>query len=436
MTVINHLKNYTESYTSVFPLITFRILFGLLLSISTIRFIYNGWVEEFYIKPKIFFPYHGFEWVVPLPGNWMYLLFGVMLLSAILITIGFWYRLACILFFLSFTWVELIDKTNYLNHYYFVSIVAFLLIFLPADSYFSFRKTWSEKIPRWTIDILKFHLGLVYFFAGYAKLNYDWLSNALPLKLWLPAQSHMPIIGPLLTQEWLAYAFSYAGAFFDLFIIFFLWNKKTVKFAYVFVLFFHIMTSLLFPRIGVFPYMMIFLTIIFFSDRFHKGLISKLNFWKRDIAEPKSASISLVHIFLIVFTFIQVLLPFRYLLNEGNVFWTEESYRFSWRVMLMEKAGDITFWIEQDDKKTMILNQDYLSPLQERMMSTQPDMILQFSHFLGNKYSKEKADVKVYADSFVSLNGRKSQRFIKDEIDLMQVSISDNRNDYLMPFEP
>ena len=33
---------------------------------------------------------------------------------------------------------------------------------------------------------------------------------------------------------------------------------------------------------------------------------------------------------------IQLAFPFRYLLYPGNIFWTEEGYRFSWRVMLME----------------------------------------------------------------------------------------------------
>lgn len=39
----------------------------------------------------------------------------------------------------------------------------------------------------------------------------------------------------------------------------------------------------------------------------------------------------------------QILFPWRYLLYDGNIFWTEEGYRFAWRVMLMEKQEQAPF---------------------------------------------------------------------------------------------
>ena len=70
------------------------------------------------------------------------------------------YVYACILFFLSFTYIELIDKTTYLNHYYFISVVSFLMIFLPANIYFSidsFRKKEFNQTKKWHIDTIKFY---------------------------------------------------------------------------------------------------------------------------------------------------------------------------------------------------------------------------------------------------------------------------------------
>src|SRR5690606_489100 len=108
------------------PLAVFRVIFGFMMAVSTTRFMLKGWVRELYIEPKFFFTFYGFEWVKPLPGWGMYLLFGLVLLSALMIMAGWRYRLAAVTFFLAFTYIELIDKTNYLNHYYFISLVSFL----------------------------------------------------------------------------------------------------------------------------------------------------------------------------------------------------------------------------------------------------------------------------------------------------------------------
>ena len=127
----------TFSSTSIAPLVVFRILFGIMMFISTFRFINKGWVKDLYVLPKYHFTYYGFDWIKPFSENGMMCLFIILLVTSILITIGFLYRFSIITFFLTFTYIELIDKTNYLNHYYFISIIAFILIFLPANKYLS-----------------------------------------------------------------------------------------------------------------------------------------------------------------------------------------------------------------------------------------------------------------------------------------------------------
>ena len=104
---------------------------------------------------------------------------------------------------------------------------------------------------------------MVYFFAGVAKLNFDWLIEAQPLKIWLPAQSHLPMIGPFLEMEVTAYFFSWFGAIYDLTIPFLLLMNRTRPWAYAAVVVFHVMTRILFP-IGMFPFIMIGATLIFF----------------------------------------------------------------------------------------------------------------------------------------------------------------------------
>ena len=220
------IQKYFSTNTKIAPLVVFRIGFGLMMLYSIIRFWSKGWIETIYIQPKFHFSYYGFQWIQPL-GNYTYFLFLLCGLSALLITIGFKYRIAIITFFLSFTYIELLEKTTYLNHYYFISILSFLMIFLPANAAFSIdafhRKKTFETVPKWTIDVLKLLLGIVYFYAGLAKINSDWLFKAMPLKIWLPSKYDLPILGEtVMQQDWFHYAMSWSGMLYDLFIPFFL----------------------------------------------------------------------------------------------------------------------------------------------------------------------------------------------------------------------
>ncbi len=242
---------FIEEPVSIAPLAVFRILFGLMMLASTLRFTLNGWIYKLYIKPVFYFSYYGFEWVKPLGDPGMYILFFVMGLSAFFLAIGLFYRTAAVIFFITFTYIELIDKTNYLNHYYFVSIIAFLLIFIPAGSYFSLDAIRNPQkrithLPRLFALIIQLQLGIVYFYAGLAKLNEDWLFNAMPLRIWLPAHTDLPLIGTFLDKTWIAYLFSWFGALYDLTIPFFLLYKRTRRGAFFCVVAFHLMTFFLF----------------------------------------------------------------------------------------------------------------------------------------------------------------------------------------------
>lgn len=448
---MKYLQQYLYGSTSIAGLAVFRLLFGFIMLVSLIRFAAKGWIHELYIRPDYFFTFYGFEWVKPLGPSGMYAIFLLMGLSALLIMLGLFYRYASVLFFLSFTYVELIDKTNYLNHYYFVSIISFLLILVPAHRYFSLDvlrrpALLLRRVPVWTINIFKLQLGIVYIYAGLAKLNYDWLFNAMPLKIWLPAQSHLPVIGPWLNEEWVPYLFSWSGALYDLFIVFFLLNRSTRAVAYLAVIIFHLMTGYLF-QIGMFPYIMILSTLIFFPAGFHEKLIQKWTQWWRKVRIAPSPAQPVFypgrHRFMVAFLSLyfaaQLLVPWRYLLYPGNLFWTEQGYRFSWRVMLMEKSGFITFNIYDPvtGKKEQVRNYDYLTDNQEKMMSTQPDMILQFAHFLKKQY-QQKGFVSpvITVDSYVSLNGRRSQPFISPLVNLAEVQESYRPKSWILSFEP
>lgn len=402
-----------------------------------------------YIDPSFHFTFYGFEWVTPL-GDYTYLLFFICGLSAFFVAIGYKYYISIIIFFLSFTYIELMDKTTYLNHYYFVSILSFLMIFLPSNSSYSVDSYLQKKsfkyTPKWCVDSIKLLLFIVYFYSGLAKINKDWLFEAQPLKIWLTTGSYdFPLIGSnLMQQEWFHYFMSWGGMFYDLLIPFLLIYTRTRVFGFLLVIFFHLFTVLLFP-IGMFPYIMIMSSLIFFSSKTHKKIldfilkpfIDKI----KSIREMKIINIQKERISLIVvsvFFIIQFLFPFRYSLYPGELFWNEQGYRFSWRVMLMEKKGYTTFKVvnKENDNSFYIMNNSFLTELQERQMSFQPDFIIEYAHFLGNYYKNLGLnDIEIYADSYVALNGRISKRFIDPEIDLLKQKRGFKNKDWIIPLD-
>ena len=136
---------------------------------------------------------------------------------------------------------------------------------------------------------------------------------------------------------------------------------------------------------------------------------------------------------MILFISIQLLLPIRHFLYNGNLFWNEQGFRFSWRVMLIEKVGYAQFYIhDPKGRRKLINNKKFLTGQQEKMMTTQPDMILQFAHHLRDTYSdtnivEKNGEIirldspKVTAEVYVSLFNRGSRLFIDSSVNLSKI---------------
>ncbi len=429
------------------PMVVLRIAIGFLLCISTLRFIWLGWVDDHYIEPIFHFKYFGFEWISSAPPTLLYAIHGLMIVAALGVMIGYYYRISIALLLLAFTYTELIDIVYYLNHYYFVSIMLFMLLFAPAHRHFSvdaWRKPEiaTTAIPTFWIFIFQFMLAIVYTYAGLAKINYTWLFEALPLKIWLPAADAIPIIGPLFTWKPMPYIFSWVGMIYDCTIVIWLLWSRTRPLAYLLVIIFHVLTGILF-QIGVFPLVMIAATLLFFSERWHLRILTLLRrIFKlkivpvanvgnhfRPIARPALIAAGIFFAFQLIF-------PWRYLCYPGNVFWTEEGYRFSWRVMLMEKAGTATFYVKDGEtgREGVVVNSEFLNPHQEKQMAMQPDLILQFAHFLAEHYQAEGlTNPGVRAEVYVTLNAASSQLLIDPNRDLTQLRDGWQPKDWILP---
>lgn len=444
--IFDHFHRWLHSRTSIAPLVVFRVAFGLLLLYSNFRTFQKGWIKELYIDPVFHF---GFvTWLTPLKGEGMYIIFGLLMLSSIGIILGFLYRLSTTVHLILFVYVELLDKTYYLNHYYLVSLLVFWMIWVPAHHWYSidaklFPKIKSTSCKNWHILIFKIQLSIVYFFAGLAKVNPDWLLRAQPMATWLPGKYQLPIIGPFMPLKEIAFLFSWAGCLYDLTIWIFLWIRKTRGLAYLGVLVFHILTGILFPRIGMFPYIMIISTLIFFSSTFHERVLKFIGGGLPSNGQPPAMEVissfrqSIASKIIMAYIVVQLFLPLRYLWFGGNLFWHEKGYRFSWRVMLMEKNGYTSF-IVRDPVKNIQKEVDqslYLTPFQEQQLRTQPDMMIQFGRFLGGVFKEEHGyDPEVYVKSRISLNARRSQVFTDETYDIYK-NKNPMREGWIIPFK-
>ncbi len=431
--------NFIVKRIAIYPLLYFRILFGLILIQLLARYFYYDWIRKYFLEPIFLFPHFNWNWLKPLPDIGMYLLFLALLIFAILIVLGIKTRMAALLFAIGFAYQHLLDKANFLNHYYLIFLLCIILALLPLPD--SRQLTRITRVPRWSIWLVWFQLGVVYTFGAIAKMRPDWILEAQPLKIWLLMNSDMPALGEILAWNITPYFFSYAGLIFDLFIFPFLLYSKTRKLAYSVVLFFHIITFLLFP-IGMFPWIMVFLTPVCFSNRFHYRFITFIH--KSKIAMLRLGSAQALverpipptplfergargdwNFYLaIIFCILQILLPFRHIFFPGNLLWSEEGFRFSWHIMAAHKSGLVTFFIKEEGKeKKQVSYNSILTQRQLGQMTTDPAMIWQFANFIYKEEEKKgKKNFGIYAEAYVSLNGKPAVLMMDPEVDLHSVS--------------
>lgn len=404
----------------------FRTALGLLLLVAVVRFAAHGWIDAYFLEPQALFPYAGLEWVRPLDRAGMYALFALMGLAAVGIATGRLHRASALVFSAAFTWVHLLDRTNYLNHYYFVSLLTFLMAWLPLSA-----RALAGPSPSWVLWAIRAQVGVVYVFGGIAKLQPDWLLRAEPLRTWLYRNQDFPVVGPAFSEPWAAYAMSWSGAAFDLLVVPCLLWRRTRPLAFMAVLLFHLTTARLF-HIGMFPWIMIACAPIFFAPDWP----AKVRAWWRGEAQEGASTASLASGSLApaarawprwapaacaLWIVLQALVSLRSHVYPGDPLWTEEGFRFSWRVMVMEKNGAAEFTVRDPDdgRQWRVLPSAYLTPLQARAMSTQPDMILSFAHLLDREFrARGVRDPEVRADVMVSLNGRPAARLVDPHADL------------------
>ncbi len=433
-------------------LVFFRVAFSVVMLWHVYWFCSDRLVETFYVTPSYHLTYHGFEWVQPLPGIGMRLVFYAMGLAAAGIGLGLFYRLSCAVFFLTFTYTFLAEAALFQNHYYLVCLLAFLLIGIPANRFLALDVLiWPQRasrfVPAWCYWLLGFQIAVPYVYGGIAKLDWDWL-HGMPVGLWIEERSDLPLVGPYLKERWCAWFVSYVGLVLDLLVVPLLLWRRTRLAAYLVLVVFHVSNSILFT-IDFFPWFMILATLILFPPDWPRKLL-RLSAVQLPTPSPQgirslSLSRKVTAGFLAAYVTWQVLFPFRHFLYPGNPSWTEQGHLFAWRMMLRRKEVYIRFYAtDRPSEQTLEIPIDlFLNPRQIQAMAVSPDQIVAIAPYLRDdvvipylesqpgRSGPPQVEIRVLA--LASLNGRNPQLMVDPNLDLTTVRRTWRNQPWIIP---
>jgi len=419
-------------------LVVFRVFYGLLVCAECFGAIATGWVKKTFIQPKFTFSFIGFEWLQPLPGNGMYFYFVVMGIAGILITIGYKYRYSALTFAIMWTGVYLMQKTSYNNHYYLLMLLAYIMAFFPANRNISLDvhfkpSTKKDQMPNYIRWLIIVQLFIVYTYASVAKLYGDWLDFSI-IDLLMRSKKDYALIGPLLQEKWVHQIIGIFGILFDLLIVPALLWKPTRKIAFAFSVFFHLFNSIVF-RIGIFPYLSLAFCLFFFEP----GTVRNIFLKTKKITIPKVQELPKYSKLLLgglaTYLLVQLLLPLRHHTFKGDVLWTEEGHRLSWRMMLRSRSGLTRFKIvDKATQEASFVDLDqYLTKKQRRKVGCYPDFIWQFAQYLKKEYREQGKDISIFVTSNVRVNTGKRQPLVDPNVDLANVPWNHfSHNDWIL----
>lgn len=417
---------------AISSIVVFRIVFGAIMLWEVTRYFKHDWIYRYWAEPDFNFSYAPFNFE-PLAEQHMYLLWYTLGVLAIFILIGFLYRISTFLFFILFSYTFLLEQARYLNHFYLVVLLSFIMILIPAHRSFSvdsvlFKRIRSSVAPNWSLWLVRFTIAVPYFFGGIAKINPDWL-RGYPLANWLLSDMDFPVIGQYFDQKWMILIMSYSGMLLDLLIVPVLLFKRTRLMGLIVISLFHLMNDQLFS-IGIFPWFMMLASSVYFAPDWPNRILSAIPSFQyipkpinNNLRTPSFNVQKGILFGLSLYALTLVITPLRHLVIPGNVHWTEEGHRYSWHMKLRGKSGVTRFYADDLDTGERIqVNLDgFLEEWQANKMDGRPYMIWEFAQHLKDEFRLMGSNVGIYVDAWASLNGRAYQQLIAPNFDITLV---------------
>lgn len=404
------------------PLIVFRIFFGFLVACESFGAILTGWVKRVLIDPQVTFSFIGFEWLKPLPGFGMYFYFIAMGVFGLAIMLGYRYRIAIISYTILWAGAYFMQKTAYNNHYYLLLLISFLMIFLPSNSYASLdvrqnRIKEENTMPYWISLLFIIQVAIVYVFASIAKFYPDWLDGTFTRNL-LADSTNVIALKKLFLQKWFYLFIAYMGIIFDLLIVPLLLFKKTRMLALLASLTFHLFNAI-FLEIGIFPFFALTFVLFFYEpETIRSVFLRKKTSIETENGHSNYYGKKIVYFLIIPYLIIQLLLPLRHHFIEGDVLWTEEGHRLSWRMMLRERNGFIHIRIKdlKTGEESLYDYRKNLTDKQIQNLATKPDFIWQYCQYIKKEFKGK--EIAIFIDCKNSINRKEYKTLIDPKFDM------------------
>ncbi|MAE66358.1 MAG: hypothetical protein CMJ18_18975 [Phycisphaeraceae bacterium] len=424
-------------------LVVFRVVYGAaMLGIAAMFFVHDR-IQKDFVEPVHFFSYPGLAWLKPLAGSGMHWLFGGLIVLSILVIVGACYRLAALLLCLGWTYVFLTDQALYQHQYYLFALLGLLMVCMPANRAFSIdvwlRPTRQiDTVPFWPVWLIRAQLDIVLLYNGLARINADWLSGG-PVALQLAPHTEMPVIGGLVTDLWLIRAFTYGFIVLDLFLAPLLMWRRTRGIAYFLAVAYHLVIASFFNA-GVYPWFMIGALTIFFCPSWPRRSLSLAEVEATQAEKSATGKQRLAVALIGLYVLVQLLVPLRQFLYEGNVSWHRQGERFSWRMRLDHRRlhrPQFTVSVLGHSTRDTASVDSILSRRQYLLMCSHPDLIQRMCHLLREQYGEERGitEVEVRAYTSVSLNGRPPQQLIDPTIDLTSEPLNQRERTWIRPLD-
>ena len=428
--MLARIESYLETPISIQSLVAVRIAFGTILAWDWWRYVKYDRINRYYVEPDMLFPFLPFA--LPLPDPWIHIAWGGVGVFGVMVAIGLFYRFAIIALTLVFAYFFLLDRAQYLNHNYMVILYGMLMCFMPAARAYSvdawlFPRMRSLVIPRWPVSAIKLQTEIILIYAGWVKITDDWLRGE-PLRLWLSGREDDIFYGFLFHYDWSFVVASWATVLLHIVGAPLLLWRRTRLAMFVIYAFFHWSNAQLF-NIGIFPWITLALTTIFFAPDWPQKLARRaLGVFEPVPPQPALPKAEFkLHPALLsglaVWFALQLCIPERQLLFDNNVAWTGDGHRFSWRMRIHDRDRQGVFRVVSDDgKETWEVDPyDMVSRRQARNVLARPDIAWMFAQRLEKIWLKRGyPDVAVYADVQMSLNGRPMQQFTDPTVDLSE----------------
>ena len=262
------LASYLLQPVRAIGLCWFRRAFALAIVYDSVRLAQRGELEDYFAPAgRMHFTY---GWPLPTPPRlatehivrfpW------IICLSAAGFGAGILPRLCLATFIVAYWWLFLSDAVRYVNHYYLYALHGILLLVAAR------RGSDGAACRRVDLLALRAQWTIVYFYAGLAKCNAEFVLRGEPLRTYFAmavaeGRPLRPLLHGLLDTE-LSVAFGVAFAIvFDLLAGFALWRPRWVWPVTAVAATFHLANSLvIFNTIGSFPYVSLAASLLFMRE--------------------------------------------------------------------------------------------------------------------------------------------------------------------------